>query len=476
MKTTASYLNLKNLDFDSNLAWYSRQLGQFASHVARHLGHESHDGTEEFQTLLRQAHAIYGVRCRAFEILAARTHRISATQLKSDVARLCEIVALIAGDHSSETVVRLAELLADCAAEYPNLEKNFVLTWSREWESGSVQDSVFWMSYSHLAHRAWVHLDSEKLSEFVRARSKPVAEPKSAPALTESQQAAVTQLKALYRAKRAGLTAGGITPSLNPLVYGSSGSGKSFVVRTLAAELGLPLFETTMSSWLPQGSRAKVPTARRLAHFLNNEASDGAILFIDELEKLRPNEKASEYSRCLLDEVMGVLSSITDRWEGWSEETTEILRSKVFIVAAGTFQELYKGAQAEDQTWQETTIADRIWDQQYLPEELLMRLSSSMIEIQAPGLAEVTARIEAIHKDMEIALPSPQQVIGTAENILRGRCNMRGLQSYMTELWLRTYGRSEEPKQTLGEPQRCDSKPLLSSRIRRFNVFGQKAA
>jgi hypothetical protein len=255
--------------------------------------------------------------------------------------------------------------------------------------------------------------------------------------LTRSQKAAETQLTLLYQAKRAGLTAGGITPSLHPLLIGSSGSGKSFLVRSLAKRLKIPLFETTMSSWLPQGGRAQVPTGRLLARFLQEQGSDGAIVFIDEIDKLRPQKDNSEYGRHLLDEVMGLLSGIVERWDGWSPETAQILRDRTFIVCAGTFQHMYQESQSPGEAWQKLSIADRIWEQECLPEELLMRLSSSMIELQPPDHDEIVHRLMRIHQDMGVSMMlSPEGLGLVADRILRGRCNMRGLQTYITETWM----------------------------------------
>jgi hypothetical protein len=352
---------------------------------------------------------------------------------------LCEVVALLAGDQSPQAVARLREVLQHCATRYPNLENNFVVAWSRDWESAGARDSVYWMSFAQSAGRPWLKFDYPRFEAFVRSLEESVVVHRPPPVLTRSQQAAATKLEILYKAKRSGLTAGGITPSLHPLLIGSSGSGKSFLARALAKRLKIPFFETTMSSWLPQGGRAQVPTALKLARFLQDQGCDGAIVFVDEIDKLRPQEQNSEYGRHLLDEVMGLLSGIVERWDGWSPETAQILRERTFIIFAGTFQHMYQeqASQSPGEAWQQMSIADRIWEQKCLPEELLMRLSSSMIELQAPDHDEIVNRIMRIHQDMGVSMMlTPEELSVVADRILRGRCNMRGLQTYITDIWM----------------------------------------
>ncbi|MEY2493809.1 MAG: hypothetical protein QOJ45_301 [Verrucomicrobiota bacterium] len=439
MKRNTAYLKFRNLDAEAALEWYGRQVCQFSVYLTKQFQNDTISTREEVDQLLRKAQSMFGLRCRALEIFAERNTPISTEPLRHDALMLCEIVALLAGDQSPQAVARLRELLQHCASQYPNLENNFVIAWSRDWESAGPRDSVYWMSFTQSGGRPWLKFDHARFETFFRSLAEPVVH-RPPPVLTRSQQAASTKLELLYQAKRSGLVAGGITPSLHPLVIGSSGSGKSFLVRSLAKRLKIPLFESTMSSWLPQGGRSQVPTALKLARFLEDQGADGAIVFIDEIDKLRPQEQNSEYGRHLLDEVMGLLSGIVERWDGWSLEIAQILRDRTFIVCAGTFQHMYQAqaSRSPDEGWQQMSIADRIWEQQCLPEELLMRLSSSMIELQAPGHDEIVNRIMRIHADMGVSMMlTPEEVSVVADRILRGRCNMRGLQTYITDIWMK---------------------------------------
>jgi ATPase family protein associated with various cellular activities (AAA) len=449
MKRNTIYLKFRNLDAETALEWYGRQVHQYASYLTKQIEHEPVGTRADIDRFLRQAQGMFGLRCRALEIFAERTP-ISPDSLRRDASMLCEIIALIAGEQSATAVARLRELLQDCATRYPNLQNNFVVAWSRDWESAGARDSAYWLCYAQSAGRPWLQFDSPKFEAFVRAPQEPIVH-RPPPVLTRSQQAAATKLQLLYKAKRSGLSAGGITPSLHPLLIGSSGSGKSFLVRSLAKRLKIPLFETTMSSWLPQGGRAQVPTGRQLARFLQDQGSDGAIVFVDEIDKLRSQQDNSEYGRHLLDEVMALLSGIVERWDGWSPETVQILRDKTFIISAGTFQHMYQdqASQSPGEAWQQMSIADRIWEQKCLPEELLMRLSSSMIELQAPDHEEIVARLMKIHVDMGVAMMlTPEELSAVASGILRGRCNMRGLQTYITDIWMEQQARKVRSAQT----------------------------
>lgn len=451
MKRNTAYFKFKNLDAEAALEWYGRQVHQFGCYLARQLESDTISTREEVDQLLRKAQSMFGLRCRALEIFAERNSPISTESLRRDALMLCEIVVLLAGDQSAKAVARLRELLQICSTRYPNLENNFVIAWSRDWESAGARDSVYWLSFAQSAGRAWFQFNHARFEAFVRSLENSVVVHRPPPVLTRSQNAAATRLELLYQAKRSGLTAGGITPSLHPLLIGSSGSGKSFLVRSVAKRLKIPLFETTMSSWLPQGGRAQVPTALKLSRFLQDQGSDGAIVFVDEIDKLRPQEQNSEYGRHLLDEVMGLLSGIVERWDGWSPETAQILRDRTFIVCAGTFQHMYQdqASRSPDEAWQQMSIADRIWEQKCLPEELLMRLSSSMIELQAPDNDEIVARLMRIHADMGVSMMlTPEEMSLVADRILRGRCNMRGLQTYITDIWMEQQAQKAQGPET----------------------------
>lgn len=70
----------------------------------------------------------------------------------------------------------------------------------------------------------------------------------------------------------------------NTLIAGRSGSGKSHLVRALAIEAGIPLWEMNVSNWIVLGARNGGPTLDSLISWIDD--NDAGIIFLDELEKI----------------------------------------------------------------------------------------------------------------------------------------------------------------------------------------------
>lgn len=70
----------------------------------------------------------------------------------------------------------------------------------------------------------------------------------------------------------------------NTLVAGQSGCGKSHLVRALALEAKLPLWETNVSNWIVLGARTGEPTLESLTAWI--AVNRAGIIFLDELEKI----------------------------------------------------------------------------------------------------------------------------------------------------------------------------------------------
>jgi len=70
----------------------------------------------------------------------------------------------------------------------------------------------------------------------------------------------------------------------NTLIAGQSGTGKSHLVRTLAAEARLPLWETNVANWIVLGARYGEPTLQSLSAWIAEHHA--GIIFLDEIEKI----------------------------------------------------------------------------------------------------------------------------------------------------------------------------------------------
>ena len=64
-----------------------------------------------------------------------------------------------------------------------------------------------------------------------------------------------------------------IQPRIAPLICGSTGVGKTFLVRKLASELNMPLFEESVGDWILLGCtrRGAPPTLPRLYKFIDRD-------------------------------------------------------------------------------------------------------------------------------------------------------------------------------------------------------------
>lgn len=140
---------------------------------------------------------------------------------------------------------------------------------------------------------------------------------------------------------------------INPLLVGSTGVGKTFLVEKLARELGLPLFTTTVADWilLCASHRGSPPTLPMLYKFI--ETHEFGVVFLDEIEKLGAKDGASDWRQYCQVEIFsvldrrifaGVLEDDTGpRFVMSREKLTERFSTGMFIVGAGAWQNVWEG-------------------------------------------------------------------------------------------------------------------------------------
>jgi SpoVK/Ycf46/Vps4 family AAA+-type ATPase len=142
-----------------------------------------------------------------------------------------------------------------------------------------------------------------------------------------------------------------VKPRIAPLICGSTGVGKTFLVRKLASELSMPLFEESVGDWILLGCtrRGAPPTLPRLYKFIDR--NERGIIFFDEIEKLG-DEHGTDWRTFLQLEFFAVLDrkisrGVLDDEEAprfvlGSEELGERFRRGFFLVGAGAWQKLWK--------------------------------------------------------------------------------------------------------------------------------------
>lgn len=204
--------------------------------------------------------------------------------------------------------------------------------------------------------------------------------------LTRSPQAGLDRMVALAKLHFEGGMSHGVQLRTWPLLVGPSGVGKSNLVRRVAAELGgLPVTKLSYGEWLVSGARTDMTTLQRLRLAL--EKHDRQILFIDELDKVQATPDA--WSRALLTELFGVIDRQLGVVEGsrtaWTPDLLQKFRERVFIIGAGTWQDLWSGSSGAigfGGQAQPSDMADRIRRAKVIPTELLNRFNGDWIVLE----------------------------------------------------------------------------------------------
>jgi hypothetical protein len=145
---------------------------------------------------------------------------------------------------------------------------------------------------------------------------------------------------------------------INPLLVGSTGTGKTFLVRRLADELNLPLFTATAGDWvlLCATARGAPPTLPRLYKFVE-DSPQGGILFLDEFEKLGQGGEAgtTDWRKFCQLEIFSVLDrriidgvlqdDLGPRFSLTAEKLGSQFRQSILVICAGAWQSLWDSAE-----------------------------------------------------------------------------------------------------------------------------------
>ena len=261
--------------------------------------------------------------------------------------------------------------------------------------------------------------------------------------LLSGQVAAFDALRLMLRARNERLTAGGIKPRLHGLVIGPSGSGKTHVVRAVAESKNLPIYEQSAGSWMPQGSKSELSSARRIAQFV--EANETGIIYLDEIEKPFPPDlsKTVPWERYCTDEFMSLLDAKVAQWDGWSITLGEKLDRSFFIILSGAWQSAYLAAYKTHRIlggdWTNLSIADSFLDDNHLPPELLNRVSTNVIEVLPPSVEELAEMIERVQYDLGVMVDQTEAQ-RIAKDIAQERKGVRAVEEFLLKQWMKKQG------------------------------------
>ena len=210
-------------------------------------------------------------------------------------------------------------------------------------------------------------------------------------------------------------------------------------MRTLATAESLPIFEQSAASWLPQGSRTDTTTARRISDFVSANETD--IIYLDEIEKPFPADlsKTTAWERYCTDEVMSLLDSKVAQWDQWSARLAEKLDESFFIVLSGAWQAAYTAAYRVHSLlggdWTNLSIADTFLEENHLPQELLNRVSTNVIEVLPPSRDELAEMILRVQKDLGVDVDETEAK-QAAKEIAQERKGVRAVEELLLKRWI----------------------------------------
>jgi hypothetical protein len=174
-----------------------------------------------------------------------------------------------------------------------------------------------------------------------------------------------------------------IKPRLNPLVIGPSGIGKSHVLRSVAAEMGIKYMRVTGSGWIIAGARQE-PTLLRIQEFV--ATNEQGILHLDECEKIGGLSEWCGFMRGEIFDLLDRTPPIVKDME-WSPDVISKLKNDFWCVASGTFQDLWAQAAKARVGFGEPQSAEAylenvrrlVASSDIIPAELLRRFNEDLI-------------------------------------------------------------------------------------------------
>lgn len=184
------------------------------------------------------------------------------------------------------------------------------------------------------------------------------------------------------------------------MLIGPTGSGKTFLARTLAEEMRVPFLSISISDWILLGStnRGGAATWPVIFDFVErSKQARGAIIFIDELDKCCHESnwnaflRSEIFSLCDSRIPLGINDSDHDRIEeSRLVEAGKFLASKTMILAGAAFQDLWDQRSRPAMGFLPSAATGDLPElpdlAKVLPRELINRFSSEIFVL--PELAE----------------------------------------------------------------------------------------
>jgi hypothetical protein len=157
-------------------------------------------------------------------------------------------------------------------------------------------------------------------------------------------------------------------------------------------------------------------------------------------------------------ELYSILDGRLSGFADWTPEDVRKLQTGFLIIGAGTWQDVFKagtrrlgfGGPSCDRSIQTTIERENT-----IPEELLFRFNSSLIELQPMAAGEMRERIEEIRSELSMPQLKASVLNALVENAIESRKNTRWLEAYLHDALRdhrnRWHGATPNPGSNLSE-------------------------
>lgn len=233
-----------------------------------------------------------------------------------------------------------------------------------------------------------------------------------------------------------------VTPRLNRLVIGSTGSGKSYLAAHAAEVAGWKSFHINASGWVIIGAR-EVPTWNHLIKWLLDlgEAESGVII-LDELDKIWGTESWSRYLRSELYALIdGLIPPNFDGEQGidgrlFSSEELKYRLSNTIIIGCGAFQEAVESAPIGFITTPEPSEKTSDDLSKLIQRELVNRFQGAILQIPNLSRKDYNLMVEQLKDKVKPELYTiiKNKADKIVEGAVRDRLGARFIENIMADI------------------------------------------
>jgi hypothetical protein len=255
-----------------------------------------------------------------------------------------------------------------------------------------------------------------------------------------------------------------IKPRFNSLLVAPTGSGKTSLVRKLAARMGAGIFVVSCSEWNPWSARQQPSTLKLLLEkILENER---VILLFDEVDKWTSTTDdpwvryVSAELWATLDRRLPVEAFCKERDLGkeYIDTLNERIREDVYFVGAGTFEDVFAtagkptcGFSGNSGEFSDEDIHALIKKRQCVSPELLSRFSIEPIVLRYPDLEETADLLRRMGLSEMI---DRSNMLIDPESIDWSGAGMRALEQLAADLIIEQRKEERQFKEYLEEQER----------------------